>query len=315
MISRTIEPMHTILVTGSSGTIGTELCIQLKKKGYDVHGVDRKPPQLKENGLVRFDQLDLLDPHNLETVPGEFDLVIHLAANARVYNLVVNPDLALENVRTTHTVFEFVRTHKIPRILFASSREVYGNQDILPVEEGRASQRFSPSPYSSSKIFGESYCYSYKSAYGIDAKLMRYSNVYGRWDTSDRFIPKLIRSFRDNTPFAIYGEKKSMSFTYIDDCVSGTIQVVENWDTLPMEVNVASETKDRLIDVAERAKKMMGSSSEITVGENLPGEVWNYQANIDILKGTGWKPKFTTEEGLKLSIDWYLKNVMHDAKD
>ena len=111
------------------------------------------------------------------------------------------------------------------------------------------------------------------------------------------------------------GGTNRRSFTYIDDCVSGTIQVLKHWEKLPMEVNVASETKDRLIDVAERAKEMMGSSSEITIGENLPGEVWNYQANIDILRRTGWEPKFTTEEGLKLSIDWYLQNVTHDAND
>ena len=301
--------MKKILVTGSSGTIGTELCIQLAKEGYEVHGLDRKLPQTEQNGLEKFTQLDLLEREKLGALSGDFDLVIHLAANARVHNLVVNPDLALENAITTHTVFEFVRKNKIPRILFASSREVYGNQDTLPIEEGRASQRFSQSPYSSSKIFGESYCYAYKTVYDIDAKLLRYSNVYGRWDISDRFVPKLIRSLRDNAPFIIYGEEKSMSFTYIDDCVSGTIQLVRSWDTLPMEVNVASETKDRLVDVAELAKRMMGSSSEITIGENLPGEVWNYQANIDVLKKTGWGPKFTTEEGLKLSIDWYLKNA------
>ena len=307
--------MRKILVTGSSGTIGTELCIQLQKLGFEVHGVDRKVPQTTNAELARFTKFDLLQSLDTATLGTDFDVVVHLAANARVHNLVINPDLALENVQTTHNVFEFVRKNNIPRILFASSREVYGNQDVLPVEESRADHRFSPSPYASSKIFGESYCYSYKSVYGIDAKLLRYSNVYGRWDTSDRFIPKLTRSLRDGTPFVIYGEKKSMSFTYIDDCVSGTIQVLKNWENLPMEVNVASETKDRLVDVAELAKKMMGSSSAITVGENLPGEVWNYQANIDVLKATGWQPKFTTEEGLKLSIDWYLQNVTHDAKD
>src|SRR3989344_2682444 len=302
-----MKHMHRILVTGSSGMVGTELCIQLHAAGYGVWGVDRNRPQIEMNGLEHFEQLDLLQSRGPEWLPDDFDVVIHLAANARVHDLVVNPDLALENAVTTHNVFEFVRKKRIPRILFASSREVYGNQDVLPVEEGRASLRYSQSPYSSSKIFGESYCYAYNSAFGIDTKIMRYSNVYGRWDNSDRFIPKLIRSLKENRPFVIYGEEKAMSFTYIDDCISGTMQVLKNWDTLPMAVNVASETKDSLVAVARRVKEMMRSSSEITIGENLPGEVWNFQANIDVLKGTGWEPRFGTEEGLKRSVDWYVE--------
>jgi UDP-glucuronate 4-epimerase len=293
-----------ILVTGSSGTIGTELCLQLTKNGHIVTGIDRKPSQVPAS-TAEFHQVDLLEKDTLMGLKSDFDLIIHLAANARVHNLVINPDLALENVRTVHNVLEFARINKVPKVLFASSREVYGNQEKMPVEESRASQRFSESPYSSSKIFGESYCYSYKNVYGIDTKIVRFSNVYGRWDFSDRFIPKLIGALSKDLPFEIYGEKKSMSFTYIEDCVSGTIKVLEHWETLPMEVNVASDSQDRLVDVAQLAKKMMQSKSEITLGETLPGEVWNYQADVSVLKATGWKPEFTVQKGLERSIDWY----------
>lgn len=294
-----------ILLTGASGTIGSELGEQLRHSGHYVAGVDRKPLQ-NDEAVDKFYNIDLLDKFAVSQLPGDFDLVIHLAANARVYNLVVNPDLNLENVTTIHNVFEHARRFGIPKILMASSREVYGNQEKLPVEEGRSDYRFSESPYASGKIFGESYAYSYAHVYGIDTKIVRFSNVYGKWDTSDRFIPKLMSALNDNREFQIYGEKKSMSFTYIDDCVSGTLAVLDNWDRLPKEINVASDSQNKLLDVAKMAKEMVGSTSEITLGNNLPGEVWNYQADVSVLKTTGWMPKVSIEEGILKSIQWYI---------
>ena len=304
-----------ILVTGSSGTIGTELCLKLKEKNHSIVGVDRMRPKLELSGLDEFRQVDLLDQLALETLPRDFDLLIHLAANARVYNLVVNPELALENLITTHRILEFARKNSIRKLLFASSRECYGNQKELPVEEGRAGHRLSESQYTSSKIFGESYCYAYRNVAGLDFKIVRFSNVYGKWDYSDRFIPKLIHTLKAHKPFTIYGEKKSMSFTYIDDCVGGTINVIDHWNVLPEEINVASDTQNKLIDVAAMAKKMIRSRSEITIGDTLPGEVWNYKADISVLRKTGYRPKIDVEQGLHKSIEWYMqRSELPEAK-
>ena len=119
--------MHRILVTGSSGTIGTALCEALIKSGYDVVGVDRRKNIWSPAVQKRTVMLDLLKPAQFKKLPAHLDMVIHLAAHARVYNLVKEPRLALENIETAYNVLEWARTRPVPRFLFASSREIYGN--------------------------------------------------------------------------------------------------------------------------------------------------------------------------------------------
>ena len=116
-----------ILVTGSSGTIGTRLCERSTSGNYHVTGFDLKPnkwnPVINDRTVIG----DLRHPSGLSAMSGNWDAVVHLAANARVHNLVVNPLLARDNLEMMVNILEFVRRRKIPDIIFASSREVYGN--------------------------------------------------------------------------------------------------------------------------------------------------------------------------------------------
>ncbi len=301
-----------ILVTGSSGMIGTALLQALHKEGHEVLGIDITPPT--EESAATFAQHDLRTPVsddvNKKLDGKTIDLIIHLAANARVYQLVLEPDRALDNIAMTHHIFEFARKNKIPRFLLASSRETYGNGNELPVHESVASQRNTESSYSVSKISGEAYCYAYSHCYNIDARIMRYSNVYGRFDMSDRFIPKVILNLMQNKPVTIYGEGKTLDFTYLDDAVSGTATLVRKWDELPpeeREYNIAFGEQATLLEVAQKLSDILGSTSTIDVGENLTGEVMNYQADISRMKKHGWAPVTPLDEGLGHAIKYYRK--------
>ena len=102
-----------ILITGSSGTIGTRLFENLLEKSYDVIGFDRNHNKWSEN-LNKLTIIgDLLKKEDVEKIPTNIDLVVHLAANPRVYDLVVNPGLALENITTTYNVLEFARNKQV----------------------------------------------------------------------------------------------------------------------------------------------------------------------------------------------------------
>lgn len=304
-------PMR-ILITGSSGMIGTALGKSLTEKGHDVIGLDIVLPA--DERPYETIQHDLRLPIGERVAKrmlrsGKIDLITHLAANARVYQLVLDPDRALDNIAMTHRIFEFARTNHVPRLLFASSRETYGNGQPLPVHENSASHRSAESVYTVSKISGEAYCYAYGHCYDIDARIVRYSNVYGRYDTSDRFIPKAILHLLQGRPFTIYGKEKTLDFTYLDDAANGTLHLIENWsDGSPLdhrEYNIASGEQSTLFDVAHRLRVLLNSSSEILVGENLVGEVMNYQADIGRMRDLGWTPKTSLHEGLEKSIDYY----------
>ena len=162
----------------------------------------------------------------------EVDLVVHLAAHAKVHQLVRQPHRALENAVMTFNVLEYARLRNVP-IVFSSSREVYG--DVHRFEEyGEqvADFAYAESTYSASKISGEAFVYSYARCYGLPYLVFRFSNVYGRFDNDlhrmVRVIPLFIHSMLRGEPITIYGgNDKTLDFTYVDDCIDGIVTGIE----------------------------------------------------------------------------------------
>src|SRR3989338_5730538 len=191
-----------ILVTGSSGTIGTRLCEKLLEQGHDIVGVDWKKNRCKPEMDIRTIIADLRDEKNLAALPTDSDAVVHLAANARVYELVKDPDRARDNFLSTYNVVEFVRKNKIPRLIFASSREVYGNAERETYAEDMVKIDLCESPYTATKMAGEALIHAYRRCYGLKTGILRFRNVYGAYDDSDRIVPLFIRLSRPDAPMA-----------------------------------------------------------------------------------------------------------------
>ena len=302
--------MKKILITGSSGTIGTRLFEKLLEKGYDVVGFDKVKnvwhPSLNRLTIVG----NLLNIKDIKKIPTDIDLIVHFAANARVYDLVVEPDLALENVISTHNILEFARKNTIKKILFSSSRETYGNKKEITSKETDVDISRCESPYAASKISDEALIYAYSKCYGIEHIVCRFSNVYGMYDESNRFIPLLLRKMEKNEDIEIFGKDKVLDFTYIDDCVAGVVACIEKFSSVKNTVfNIASGKGTNLIEVADSMKKQLQSKSRISIGKNRPGEVVRYVADISKAKKMlGYKPGFSLLKGLELSIMWYQKN-------
>ena len=133
------------------------------------------------------------------------DMVVHLAAHAKVHELVRHPHRAMENITMTYNVLEYCRLARLP-IIFSSSREVYGDihryiedESQRPETMGESTAHFAytESPYSASKIASEALIYSYARCYGLKYIVFRFSNVYGRYDNDiermERVIPLFIR--------------------------------------------------------------------------------------------------------------------------
>lgn len=305
-----------ILITGSSGTIGTRLFEKLLEKGYSVIGFDKKSnkwhPALDKLTIIG----NLLNQNDIKKIPKDIDLIIHLAANARVYDLVLKPDLALENIVSTYNVLEFARQNSIKNIIFASSRETYGNRKKIMAKEENADIQLCESPYAASKISGETLIYSYARCYGINYIVCRFSNVYGMYDDSERFVPLMIRLMKKNKDIEIFGKEKALDFTYIDDCVGGIYKCVEKFDEAKNNVfNIASGRGRKLTDVAEVIKRELGSKSKICIKNNRTGEVIKFVADISkAQKELGYTPKYSFEKAIKLTINWY-KNLWISKED
>lgn len=298
-----------VLVTGSSGTIGTRLCETLLQKGYAVTGIDRRPNAWNPAIQKITTHIDLLGSENLQrtTCNVQPDIVVHLAANARVYDLVKDPLRALENMTTTFNVLEWTRQNAIGRFLFASSREAYGNIKSSRIAENAANIDNCESPYTASKIAGEALVHAYTRCYGLDHVILRFSNVYGMYDDSDRVIPLFLRRARKNEPLTIFGGEKCLDFTYIDDTVAGIIRACEKFeDAKNGTYNIASGEGTTIVHLAERVKELTHSSSDIAFAPSRTGEIVRFTADIGKAKETlGYAPQTSFEDGIRKTAEWY----------
>lgn len=304
-----------ILVTGSSGTIGTRLCEKLLEEDYEIIGIDLKPNKWN-NRINKLTIIgDLRNKLTFETLPNDVDLVIHLAANARVYNLIIDPSMARDNFEILFNTLEFCRKNNIKRFIFASSREVYGNSKQIVHTENEAYVRNCESPYTASKIGGEALVHAYQQCYGINFIITRFSNVYGLYDDSDRVIPLFIKLTKENKDLVVYGKEKLLDFTYIDDTISGIMKCIENFDHVKNDVfNIASGIAISIIELAQLIQKYMDSKNKIVIKENRTGEVIKFIAGISKVKQKlNYEPKTMIDDGIRKTIKWYIERGYNGA--
>jgi UDP-glucose 4-epimerase len=239
------------------------------------------------------------------------DLIVHLAAHAKVFELVREPSRALQNVDMTFKVAESARIAEIP-IIFASSREVYGDIHRHMTDESCADFVVAESPYSASKIAGEAFIYSYAQCYKLPYIVFRFSNVYGRYDNDlermERVTPLFIQKISQGLPIVIHGKEKVLDFTYVDDCVEGIclgINKLLSKEVMNQTINLACGEGNSLIELANLISKTVGVTPDITYTPTQPGEVTRYIANISKAKELlQYNPKTPLHEGIPKAVAW-----------
>lgn len=310
-----------VLITGSSGQIGTNLALRLLTDGHDVFGVDVRPNTWTDS----FPYLlkDLTAPLGDE-LPAA-DVVVHLAAHAKVHQLVRLPHRALENTVMTFNVLDHCRRQRIP-IVFSSSREVYGDVHRFEgYDEGTADFAFTESTYSASKIAGEAFVYSFARCYGLPYLVFRFSNVYGRFDNDlhrmVRVIPLFVHSLLRGEPITVFGgNEKTLDFTYVDDCVDGVvrgIQALAEGRVVNQTINLAYGRGNTLVRCAELIAAELGVAAEMTIAPSLLGEVTHYVADIgrarDLL---GYEPGVPLDDGIARAVAWFQEHrAAHPDED
>jgi UDP-glucose 4-epimerase len=305
-----------ILITGSSGQIGTNLALRLLDRGYDVFGVDRRVNTWTDRITTLLQ--DLSAPYRdfaggIGSVPyPRCDVCVHLAANAKVHELVQLPHRAMENVALTFNVLEYCRHNDVP-LIFASSREVYGDIHRYMTEEQQADFAYTESPYSASKIAGEAFVYSYARCYDLRYLVFRFSNVYGRFDNDikrmERVIPLFIQQMSRGEPVTVYGKEKVLDFTYVDDCVSGIIAGIERLlagRVVNQTINLAYGQGNSLVRMAELIAEALGTPPQIRVEPaKLAGEVTRYIADISKAQELlDYQPGVSLPEGIRRAVAW-----------
>jgi len=307
-----------VLLTGSSGQIGTNLALRLQADGHSVFGVDKRQNTWTDDFPYLLQDLAGHYPAFPGGIGGveypQVDLVVHLAAHAKVHQLVRQPHRALENAIMTFNVLEYARRLNLP-LIFSSTREVYG--DVHRFEEygeEAADFAYTESPYSASKITSEAFIYSYARCYGLSYIVFRFSNVYGRFDNDlermSRVLPLFIHRIARGEPITVYGgDEKVLDFTYVDDCVDGIargVYALAEGRVANETINLAYGQGNTLVRAAELIGAEVAAKPQIRFAPSLLGEVTRYVADIrkarDLLE---WTPTTPLDAGIPKAVGWF----------
>ncbi|MEK6543691.1 MAG: NAD-dependent epimerase/dehydratase family protein [Elusimicrobiota bacterium] len=219
-----------VLVTGGAGCIGIEVCKNLERRGIPTHLLDvteqvaRTKHALPKS--VRIFYGSILDTSTIREAIEGCDAVIHLAAMLGVKRTEVNKLRCLEiNIEGTKNVIDCCIQHRVKKIVFASSSEVYGEPFENPVNEKTPTQ--GKTVYAVSKLAAEELCKGYAQRYPLDYTILRYFNTYGQYQTAQFVLPKFILNALNGRPPIIYGDGDQLrSFCYASDTADGTVRAL-----------------------------------------------------------------------------------------
>ncbi len=305
-----------ILITGGAGFIGSEMVRRLANESESVTVVDsltyagnlESLSQVKNQ--IRFEKIDIRDMHKLESLFAKesFDKVVNFAAETHVDNSISDPKIFLEtNILGIFNLLELARKYDF-RLLQVSTDEVYGS---IPTGQFIESDKLDPSsPYSASKASAELLMQAYIKTYSIQALGVRCSNNYGHFQHFEKLIPAFISKISKGEKVPVYGDGLNVrEWIHVADSVSGIIKVLE-YGTAGEFYNISSGDFRNNLYVAREILDYFGYSDEhIDFVEDRLGHDFRYAIDSSKIRDElGWKPLVAFEEGLKMTIKWYLQN-------
>jgi UDP-glucose 4-epimerase len=324
-----------VLVTGGAGFIGSHLVESLLKIGYQVTTLDDLSTgklaylnSILHHRNHQFVQGSALDRSLLNELLENCDAVFHMAAVLGVKNTVDHPLKVIEgNIDATRNVLELAFPRKT-KVIFASTSEVYGKNNVLPFNEDSSSRVLGTTNthrwcYATAKALDEHLCFAY-SEKGLPVTVVRFFNTYGPRQNGSQYgqvIPIFINAALKNDPIIIYGDgEQTRCFTYIEDTVRGTIACLD-----PKANNeVFNIGIDQVTSINELAKKIIDITNSKSIIKHTPyssvyGKGYeDMQRRIpDISKAKrllNYQPKVNLDVGLDRTILWYKNNVSSCGK-
>lgn len=291
--------MHTYLITGGAGFIGTNLSERLVREGKRVIVVDNLVGGNAERlpKEVEFHKIDICDHDALVAAMVGVDVVVHLAALPRVQFSIEHPFEAQKaNVEGTLSVLEAVRKNKVRRLVYAASSSAYGDQEVLPLREDLPAQP--KSPYGLHKYVGEMMLKLWHDLHGIETVSLRFFNVYGpHLDPSGAYalvIGKFLKQRKDGLSMTITGDgEQTRDFTHVRDTVDAIFRACESDQVGNGEVfNVGAGRNISINTIAE----LIGGPVEHIAARIEPKHTLADTTRIHA--ALGWEPTIRIEDGI-----------------
>lgn len=295
-MSASATPRPVVAVTGSVGLIGTALTEALERTGYRVRGLD-----IRAAGDASG---DILDPAALERCVDGCVGVVHLAAVSRVIDGERDPEHCWRtNVDGTRNVLDAARHARRPWVVYASSREVYGQPDVLPASED--------TPLAPVNIYGRSKVEAERLVQQADlaTAIVRFSNVYGSvHDHRDRVIPAFARQAAHGLSLRVDGAGHTFDFTHLDDTVVGVLGVIAKLEAgrTPPPMHLLTGAPTTLGELASLAVDLAGTNAPIQEAPPRSYDVASFYGDASRAgEELGWRAEVPLRLGLeRLIVDF-----------
>jgi dTDP-glucose 4,6-dehydratase len=310
--------MKRILITGAAGFLGSHLCDRFVAEGYHVIGMDN----LLTGNIKNIEHLFALqnfefhhhDVSKYVHVAGELHYILHFASPASPIDYLKMPIQTLKvGSLGTHNLLGLAKA-KGARMLIASTSEVYGDPLVHPQTEeywGNVNPVGPRGVYDEAKRFQEAITMAYHNFHGVQTRIIRIFNTYGpRMRLDDgRALPAFMSQALKGQDITVFGDgSQTRSFCYVSDLVEGIYRLLMSDYHLP--VNIGNPIEISLKDFAEEIQALIGGDSKI-IYEPLPTDDPK-QRKPDITKAKeilGWEPKVDRKEGLKITLDYFKKEL------
>jgi len=317
-----------VLITGGAGFIGSNLAERLVTLGARITLVDSLIPNFGGNlfniesirDKVVLNITDVRDPHAMAYLVQDQDFLFNLAGQTSHLDSMVDPFTDLEiNATAQLSILEACRKHNPRvRIVFASTRQLYGRPEYLPVDEKHPIRPVDVNGIN--KLAGEWYHLLYCQVYGIPATALRLTNTYGVGmrvkDARQTFLGIWVRNLIEGVPIKVFGDGKQLrDFNYVDDVVDVLLMAATNPKAVGQVYNLGSSEVISLGDLARMLVDIHGASSFEIVPfppERKAIDIGDYYSDYSKIKTElGWEPKIALAEGLRKSLDYYQKYYSH----
>jgi UDP-glucose 4-epimerase len=317
----------SVLITGGLGFIGSNLARRLVDLGAKVTLVDSLVPEYGGNRFnvqgiedrVRVNISDVRDQYSLRTHLAGQDFLFNLAGQTSHLDSMEDAFTDLEiNCRAQLSILETCRqVNPRIRVVFASTRQIYGRPERLPVNE---QHRLSPVDVNGiNKMAGEFYHILYNDVYDLAACALRLTNTYGPRmrikDARQTFVGVWIRRLLENEPIEVWGGEQRRDFTYVDDCVEALLLAALRPEARGRVFNLGGIEVVSLTDLAKLLVEVNGRGE--FVQKEFPADrkridIGDYYADDSLIRTTlGWRPRVPLKEGLGRTLEFFRTNLNH----
>jgi UDP-glucose 4-epimerase len=314
-----------ILITGGLGFIGSNLAHRLVEAGAVITLVDSLIPEYGGNlhnitGIadrVRVNISDVRDEHAMKYLVKGQEVIFNLAGQTSHLDSMQDPHTDLEiNAKAQLSILEACRKYNPSvKVVFASTRQIYGKPDSLPVDESHPLRPVDVNGIN--KMAGEWYHILYHNVYGLRTSALRLTNTYGPRmrikDARQTFLGIWVRLLLEGKPFEVWGGEQLRDFSFVDDTVHGLLLAGESDAADGKVFNVGGEPVVSLLETAQLLVETNGGGE--FVQRTFPTErkridIGDYYADDTLLRRTlDWHPQTDLQSGLRLTLDFYREHL------